>query len=213
MPPSAETATLSVDARVGKTQAVPKLIADVVEAGTIAAGLQPTLTVDDELVLSSFDDRDVDAVVEAFSVPDIQYFHFRQLDPAEASQWIEQTHQAWRDERSATWAIRQLSNGQVLGRVTVYLRLAEGHGEVSYWVLPTARRRQVATRACRAVTAWAHGVGIHRVELQHSTRNGGSQRVALAAGFAFEGIQRGAARLVDGWHDMALYAHLSTDTA
>ena len=192
---------------------MPKLIPDVVETGTIATGMQPTLTVDGELVLSPFDDRDVDAVVEAFSVDDIQYFHFRRLDRAEASQWIEQTHQAWHGERAATWAIRQHSSGQVLGRVTVYLRLAEGHGEVSYWVLPTARRRHVATRACRAATAWAHRVGIHRVELQHSTRNDGSQRVALAAGFAFEGIQRGAARLVDGWHDMALYAHLTTDTA
>lgn len=198
---------------VDKTRAVPKLIADVVEAGTIAAVGQPTLAVDDELGLAPFEDRDVDAVVEAFSVSDIQYFHFRHLDRHEALQWIEQSHQAWRDEHAATWAIRQRSNGEVLGRVTVYLRLAAGHGEVSYWVLPAARRRHVATRTCRTATAWAHSVGIHRVELQHSTRNEGSQRVAVAAGFVLEGIQRGAARLVDGWHDMALYAHLSTDTA
>jgi ribosomal-protein-alanine N-acetyltransferase len=190
---------------------VPKLIADVVERGTVAAGMQPTLAVGADLELGPFEDRDVESVVEAFSDPDIQYFHFRQLDHGEALQWIEQSHQAWRDERAATWAIRQRSNGQVLGRVTVYLRLAEGHSEVSYWVLPTARRRHVATRACRAATAWAHSVGIHRVELQHSTKNEGSQRVAIAAGFVFEGIQRSAARLIDGWHDMALYAHLSTD--
>jgi RimJ/RimL family protein N-acetyltransferase len=191
---------------------VPKLIANVVEPGTIAAGEHPTLDVDAEFGLSPFEDRDVDAVVEAFSDPDIQYFHFRHFDRVEALHWIEQTRQAWCDEHAATWAIRQHSNGQVLGRVTMYLRLAEGHGEVSYWILPTARRRHLATRACRTATAWAHSLGIHRVELQHSTKNVGSQRVAIAAGFVFEGIQRDASRLIDGWHDMALYAHLSTDT-
>jgi RimJ/RimL family protein N-acetyltransferase len=188
------------------------MIADVVEPGTIAAGVQPTLAVDEELELRPFEDRDVETVVEAFSAPDIQYFHFRHLDHGEALQWIEQSRQAWCDERAATWAIEQRADGQVLGRVTMYLRLAEGHGEVSYWVLPAARRRHLATRACRTATAWAHGVGIHRVELQHSTKNDGSQRVAIAAGFVFEGIQRSAARLIDGWHDMALYAHVSTDS-
>lgn len=197
---------------VGKTHGVPRLIANVVEPGTIAAGVQPTLALDAEIELSPFETRDIDAVVEAFSVPDIQYFHFRHLDRDEALQWIEQAHQAWRDEHAATWAIRQCSDGAALGRVTIYLRLAEGHGEVTYWVLPSARRRHLATRACRTATTWAHRIGIHRVELQHSTKNDGSQRVAIAAGFVFEGLQRNASRLIDGWHDMALYAHLSTDS-
>lgn len=124
----------------------------------------------------------METVVEAFSAPDIQYFHFRQLDHDETLQWIEQSRQAWRDERAATWAIEQNVDGQALGRMTMYLRPAEGHSEVSYWVLPAAQRRHLATRACRSATAAAHGVGIHRVELQHSTRNDGSQRVATAAG-------------------------------
>jgi RimJ/RimL family protein N-acetyltransferase len=190
---------------------VPKLIVDVVAAGSVAAGPQPTIVIDDELVLRPFDDGDVSTVVAAFAVPDIQHFHFRSLDDDEARQWIDETRRGWRDERAATWAIEQRADAQVLGRVTIYLRLPDGAGEVSYWVLPAGRRRGVATRACRTATAWAHGIGIHRVELQHSTANDASRRVAVAAGFVFEGVQREAARLADGWHDMAIHAHLSTD--
>jgi hypothetical protein len=48
------------------------MIADVGEPGAIAAGVQPTLAVDEELELRPFEDRDVETVVDAFSAPDIQ---------------------------------------------------------------------------------------------------------------------------------------------
>jgi RimJ/RimL family protein N-acetyltransferase len=35
--------------------------------------------------------------------------------------------------------------------------------------------------------------------------------VARRAGFKEEGVRRGANLHDDGWHDMRLYAHLSTD--
>lgn len=190
---------------------MPKLIADVVAAGTVAKAVQPTLPIDDALVLRPFQNGDVDAVVIAFSTPDIQYFHFRCLDHEEALQWIEECRQGWRSEKALTWAIVQRSDSRVVGRVTMYLSLADGRGEVSYWVLPEARQRQLATRACHAATGWAHRIGIQRVELQHSTKNEGSQQVALRAGFVREGVRRGAQLHADGWHDMVLYAHLSSD--
>lgn len=188
---------------------MPKLIRDVVAGGTVASMAQPTLRIDDGLVLRLFRDTDADAVVAAFETADIQYFHFRHLDHDEARHWIKDGLAAWRGETAATWAITE--GDQVVGRVTIYLWLADGRGEVSYWVLPAARQRHVATRACRAATAWAHDLGIHRVVLQHATSNTGSERVALAAGFRREGVQRAASLLADGWHDVALWSHLSTD--
>jgi RimJ/RimL family protein N-acetyltransferase len=200
-----------VEDRSRDTGRMPKLIADVVPAGTVANTVQPTLPIDHALVLRPFQDGDVDAVVAAFSTRDIQYFHFRCLDHEEALQWIEDCRQGWRAERASTWAIVQRSDSGVVGRVTMYLSLAEGRAEVSYWVLPEARQRRVATRACRAATSWAHRIGIHRVELQHSTWNEASQHVAVSAGFVREGIRRDAHLHEDGWHDMVLYAHLSSD--
>jgi RimJ/RimL family protein N-acetyltransferase len=193
------------------TEQVPRLVPDVVAAGTISSMTQPHLAIDDELELRPFRDEDVDVVVAAFATPDIQYFHFRRLDHTEALRWIEDSRNSWQWEKSATWAIELRSQARAIGRVTIYLSLAEGRGEVSYWVLPDGRGRGVATRACRTATRWAHSIGLHRVELQHSTINDASQRVALAAGFVREGVRRGAGVLVDGWHDMVLYAHLSSD--
>ena len=191
---------------------MPKLIADIVERGSLAATDQPTLVIDEELELRPFRVHDVAAVVAAFSTPDIQFFHFRHLDADEAVQWIEECGEGWRSEKAATWAIIDRRSAQVVGRVTIYLALAEGHGEVSYWVLSDGRGRGVATRACVTATRWAHGVGLRRIELQHSTKNDGSRRVAIRAGFRQEGIRREALLLADGWHDVVLHSHLSTDT-
>lgn len=194
---------------------MPKLIPDVVPAGSVAAQPQPTIVIDDELVLRPFrtdGPADIDAVVRAFAAADIQYFHFRRLDAEEAVEWIAAATFAWHAETGATWAITS-RDGTVLGRVSVYLRLADGAGEVSYWVLPAGRGRGVATRACRTATEWAHGLGLHRVELQHAAVNVASEAVARAAGFQREGVQRGAGLLVDGWHDMVLHSRLATDPA
>ncbi|MCP5024920.1 MAG: GNAT family N-acetyltransferase, partial [Actinomycetia bacterium] len=76
-----------------------------------------------------------------------------------------------------------------------------------------ARGRNVATRACVAATGWAHALGLHRVQLQHSTSNEGSRRVALGAGFVEEGVRRGANLHDDGWNDMRLYSKLPSDQA
>ncbi len=79
-------------------------------------------------------------------------------------------------------------------------------------MLPHARGRGVAHRALRTVTDWmfAH-VGLHRVELLHSTRNLASCSVAEKAGYTLEGTKRRHTLHADGWHDMHLHARLSDD--
>ena len=149
-----------------------KLIPPVVDRGAMAGMEQPVISVDDEVSLRPFRPNDARAVVQAFSTPDIQHYHFRRVDSdAEAMQWILVCAEGWRSKQSATWAIVSRARDNVFGRVTIYTSLEDGHGEVSYWVLPSARGHGVATRACVAATEWAHRLGIHRVQLQHSTQN------------------------------------------
>jgi ribosomal-protein-alanine N-acetyltransferase len=50
-----------------------------------------------------------------------------------------------------------------------------------------------------------------RPALEHSTENTPSCRVATKLGFILEGIQRGAARHADGWHDTHVHSRLRTD--
>jgi RimJ/RimL family protein N-acetyltransferase len=101
----------------------------------------------------------------------------------------------------------------VLGQISLRtLDLAEGLAEISYWVAPAARGRQVAARALEVLSRWAFDVvGLHRIEVQHSTRNPASCRVAERAGYPAEGIKRSQALHVDGWHDMHLHARLADD--
>lgn len=173
---------------------------------------QPDIQIDQDLLLRPWRREDFSAVIDAHSSQDIQHYHFRRIDTEdEAHQWIDGCAEGWQTEKSATWAIIQRRDNSVAGRVTVYTTLEDGYGEVSYWVLPNARGQGIATRACAAATRWAHDLGIHRIQLEHSTRNDASRQVALKAGFVKEGIRRGANLHDDGWHDMVLYSHLATD--
>ena len=179
-------------------------------AGSLARLTQPVLTLDDGL-LRPWQPADIDAVVAAYSDPAIQLWHDRSTTAAQAREWIAGWSGRWAAETGAGWAIADAS--AVLGQIS--LRRLDFHdavGEVSYWVLPAARGRRLAPRALRALSAWAFGeLGLHRIELEHSTRNAASCRVAQRAGYLAEGTRRSAVQHADGWHDMHQHALLASD--
>lgn len=188
------------------------LIPPVVTPGSVGSRPQPTIAaVGLRLRPWTFDD--VTAVVEAFADPEIQHWHFRQLDPDEAGEWIAQSLDGWAGESKADWAvIDEHDDTEVVGRLALSPVLKDGYGEISYWVVPHRRNQGIATRALVGFTRWAHEeLGLHRLSLEHSIHNPGSCRVATKSGFAAEGIRRGANLHDDGWHDMHLHSHLSSD--
>jgi RimJ/RimL family protein N-acetyltransferase len=150
-------------------------------------------------------------VTEAFADPAIQQWHCRSMTDHEAADWIDSWPARWRDETDAAWAV--LDADTVVGQVGLRrVDLAEGLAAVSYWVVPPARGRRVASRALGALTDWSfRTLGLHRLALSHSTANTASCRVAQHNGFAAEGTKRGEGRHADGWHDMHLHARLRTD--
>ena len=117
---------------------------------------------------------------------------------------------SWTTETGASWAIT-LSTGELLGRMSLRaVDLQDGLAEIGYWVLPTARGRGVAPRALVLVSDWATGdLGLHRLELEHSTRNTPSCRVAQKARYPLESTKRSSALLEDGWHDLHLHVRLA----
>ena len=71
---------------------------------------------------------------------------------------------------------------------------AFGLADLGYGIHPDSRGRGVGRRAIVALTRWLmapEGRGLERVQLDHSTENPASCRVALAAGFEREGVRRG----------------------
>lgn len=131
----------------------------------------------------------------------------------ESRAWIASWPGRWQEESGAGWAVT--AESVLIGQISMRrLDLTDGYAEVSYWVLPEARGRGVAPRALSALTAWAfERLRLHRMELQHSTLNPASCRVAKKVGYGVEGTKRSQGLHSDGWHDMHLHARLNDDHA
>jgi RimJ/RimL family protein N-acetyltransferase len=103
---------------------------------------------------------------------------------------------------------------QPLGQIGLRnVSLAEGSASLSYWVTPAARGRSLAARSVEALTVWAFEViGFNRLNIQHSSVNTASCRVAERTGYRAEGTLRQAIKHADGWHDWHLHGRLRADT-
>jgi RimJ/RimL family protein N-acetyltransferase len=184
-----------------------------IPAGTLAAAPQPVLTATGGLVLRPWETADAEAFFAAYRDPAIRRWHTRQpASPARVREWFEQYRRNWARETGASWAVTR-GGGEVLGRMALGgLNLDDGVAGCAYWVVPAARGAGVASRALAAMSAWAFGeAGFHRLQLDHSTRNEGSCRVAAKAGFRLEGTKRSDAVHADGRHDMHLHARIRSD--
>ncbi len=190
---------------------MPSLVASALATGTLAASEQPEIH-GDGVSLRPWQAADRAAVVAGYADPAIQRWHCRTLDDDEAAAWIDRWPQRWPDESGAGWAIVDTGD-RVAGQISFRrIDLVDASAEISYWVLPELRGRRIAPRALAALTGWAFSsVGLHRLELNHSTANPASCRVAEQAGYPAEGVKRGEARHTDGWHDMHQHARLVTD--
>ncbi|MEV7328152.1 GNAT family N-acetyltransferase [Micromonospora sp. NPDC093244] len=190
---------------------MPLLVAPALPAGSLGARKQPHLPVRSGLALRPWRTDDAPAVRAAFDCRAIQRWHVRRLDSDdEARAWTAQWAARWHAETDASWAIVD-ADDRAVGQVGLRgVLLTEATADVSYWVVPAARGRGIATRALETLTRWCFTrVGLHRLALEHSTANAPSCRVAARAGFPVEGVRRESVRHADGWHDMHLHARLA----
>jgi RimJ/RimL family protein N-acetyltransferase len=181
-----------------------------IPAGRLAAGPQPVLSAAGGLLLRPWEPSDVAVFFGAYRDPEIRHWHTRQpASEDEVREWFDRYRRDWAQETGAHWAVTR-GGGEVLGRIAMgSLNPDDGVAGCGYWVLPAARGAAVASRALTALSVWALGeVGFHRLQLEHSTRNNASCRVAVKAGFLLEGTKRSAAVHTDGRHDMHLHAQV-----
>jgi [ribosomal protein S5]-alanine N-acetyltransferase len=185
---------------------VPRLLSPVLPTGTFADREQAPLSVDGGLTLRRWERTDAVALAAAYQDRAIQHWHHRSMDVAEAERWIGEAHHAWSVESDAEWAVAGAGD-RVVGRVALRgVSLDVAQAEVSYWTVPAARRRRVASRAVARLAHWAlEEVGFWRLVVRHSTDNLGSCRVADAAGFHHEARLRRAHLHADGWHDIHVH--------
>lgn len=165
------------------------------------------------------DRADVQAVLRAFAAPGMagqSRSAIASLDDAHA--WIAALVPDPSDNlpRSVAFAIDL--DGTAVGHVMVSA-IERRHltGWVSYWVASSARGRGLAAAGTAALARYCFAErGLFRLELGHRVNNPASGRVAAAAGFTQEGIERQKLRYQDDggtWQrfDTALWARLATD--
>jgi RimJ/RimL family protein N-acetyltransferase len=192
---------------------MPYVVEPVVDPERLA-GPQPEIDAR-ELVLRRWTHRDAGQLRAAYADRAIQQWNLRTVESLdEAAKLISAWRQGWKRCNAVSWAVVDAGRPQtVLGQVGFRaLYPVDGMAEVSYWVVPGHRQRGVATAATRALADWAvTTLELERLELVHSTRNLPSCRVAIAAGFAQEGVKRRLQQHADGWHDMCLHGRIRAD--
>ena len=192
---------------------MPRTVPPVVAPGTMRDVPQPALE-GPGVALRPWEPGDAEMLRRAFRDPEIRRWHMRHLDgPGDADAWIDSWSARWTAETDGSWAVVDPESGQAAGQVGLrQITLEFGVAHVSYWTSPAFRGRGLAPRAARAVADWAlDDLGLHRLEVHHSTANVSSCRVAERAGFAAEGHLHSALLHEDGWHDMHVHARIAGD--
>lgn len=165
------------------------------------------------LRLRQWELSDATLVLEAFTEPAME----RQADAAvvtvgDAERWVQRRQDQWRQGVAYAFAVVDGGNAALGGVAVGSLNARHATGWVSYWTTSAARGRGVATHGCRALAEWCFAeLGLFRLELGHRADNPGSCRVALAAGFAAEGLQRQKLAYDGVRYDVETHARLATD--
>lgn len=133
-------------------------------------------------------------------------------DEEGALRYVRERARGWQAGEAASFAV--LENDVVLGSVGINLiDWWMSTARVSYWTLPEARGKRLASRALEACTRWTFDeLGLHRLELGHAIGNDASCAVARHCAYQVEGTLRGA--MLDpggGFRPMHLHARLAGD--
>ena len=167
--------------------------------------LRPPVPEDAPEAFELLNDADVARFNPARACPDLET----------AAQWCADGAD-WSDGTHATWHAVDRETLRMVGNVSLFAFDSEQQSaKIGYRVLPSARGRGVARQLVDAVTRWAFAErGLARVQLEHAVPNLASCRVAVAAGFVFEGTARSAYAVPgDGREDCHIHGRLATDPA
>ncbi|MGW3233542.1 GNAT family N-acetyltransferase [Kitasatospora sp. NPDC001095] len=134
--------------------------------------------------------------------------------PVVVETYLARCERHWADGTAAPFAIVDAADGSLCGNAYLgWTNRDDGVAMIGYWLLAAARGRGLASRATTAVTRWAvEHADVRRIELYHAVANEDSCRVAVRAGFPYEGTLRGSYTYGGGVYvDEHLHARLASD--
>lgn len=112
-----------------------------------------------------------------------------------------------------SFAIADADTGHGVGQIGLWLKdLSEGRASIGYWVVRSARGRQAAATALKALALWGlHDLQVPRLELYVEPWNTASVTTAERAGFLRQGLLRSWQEVGGTRRDMYMYARLTAD--
>jgi RimJ/RimL family protein N-acetyltransferase len=104
-----------------------------------------------------------------------------------------------------------VAGGRLVGAAGLRLPVGGTEPEIGYWIASTEWGNGYAAEAARALADFGFANGLPRIKIVTDIANHASVRVAMAAGFTFEGVSRQLGRSQRGLADHAVFARLATD--
>jgi RimJ/RimL family protein N-acetyltransferase len=167
---------------------------------------------DGNVLLRTLGRADAGAVARACQDPAITRWTTVPLINSErdARRFIDAAERDRKAARALTLAV--VRDGEFAGASTLTCDWEHRKGEVGCWITRASREQNVATRALQLVAHWAiDELRLERIELLSHADNEASQRLAVRAGFAREGLLRAYRPSERGREDLVLFSLLPTD--
>jgi ribosomal-protein-serine acetyltransferase len=173
----------------------------------------------ERLILRKFTRRDSSALNEAIrvSLPELnQWLPWARTNyqAGDASAFIRDSVQAWKDDRAWDYTIRMKSEpGVHLGNISMWTVSRTGKiAEIGYWVRTDRTSGGICTEAAFALLKHAFTEhGFHKVIMRIAVGNDASHRVAEKLGFTKEGTLREELLIRGNWVDHTLWSMLDRE--
>ena len=166
------------------------------------------------LVLRPFESRDaadVERLAGDWAVADTTQNIPHPYPPGGAVGWIATHPRIWTSGEGATFAIVEREGDALVGGIGLAISALNASAELGYWIGVPYWNRGYASEASSAIVAFGFGLGLHRIQARHLTRNPASGRVMQKIGMTQGGVLRDAARKWERFEDVAIYAILVRD--
>lgn len=127
-------------------------------------------------------------------------------------QWIERQWSRQTTGQGLSLAVVETQIGAAVGLVYFGLRKPEGHCELGYWLVPSARGRGLGTEAMRIASRWVLSeTDVYRLYAHVVTSNAASLALMEGCGFTREGVLRSYLRYPDVAYDVVSFSLLADD--
>jgi ribosomal-protein-alanine N-acetyltransferase len=124
--------------------------------------------------------------------------------------YIARQHARFTTGQGVALAIVEHRTDHAVGHINLMLRPQAGVAGIGYWIVPSARRRGIASRAISLLSDWGLGAGgLARIEAWVEPDNVGSQRVLEMNGYLLEGRLRSFLTFGDRRADVLVYSRLA----